>query len=110
MNTARGTTTDWDAERVSLSRHFLRDMEQLWSEILRMAGVVEVGLNTAVRATGIGLTYNSGRILTAVGILYFGSLMKHFNDDFARVGSISSWVYFFGVVMILFAPRTIKKS
>jgi hypothetical protein len=33
-------------------------------------------------ATGIGLTYNSGRILTAVGILYFGSLMKLFNDDF----------------------------
>ena len=65
---------------------------------------------TAVRATGIGLTYNSGRILTAVGILYFGSLMKLFNDDFARVGSISSWVYFFGMVMILFAPRTIKKS
>ena len=28
----------------------------------------------------------------------------------ARVGSISSWVYFFGMVMILFAPRTIKKS
>jgi phosphate transport system protein len=50
MDTAQGTATGWDAERVSLSRHFLRDMEGLWSEILRMAGVVEAGLNTSVRA------------------------------------------------------------
>jgi phosphate transport system protein len=41
---------NWDAERVTLGRHFLRDMERLWEEILRMAAVVEAALNTAVRA------------------------------------------------------------
>jgi phosphate transport system protein len=41
---------EWDAERVTLGRHFLRDMEQLWGQVLRLAGVVEVALNTGVRA------------------------------------------------------------
>jgi phosphate transport system protein len=49
METGRGGA-DWDSERVTLGRHFLRDMERLWGEILRMAAVVEVALNTAVRA------------------------------------------------------------
>ena len=43
-------TPDWDQDRIGLGRNFLRDMERLWSEVLRMAAVVEVALNTAVRA------------------------------------------------------------
>jgi phosphate transport system protein len=43
-------TPDWDHDRIGLGRNFLRDMERLWSEVLRMAAVVEVALNTAVRA------------------------------------------------------------
>lgn len=50
MDQAGGASSDWDKERVTLGRHFLRDMERLWGEILRMAAVVEVALNTAVRA------------------------------------------------------------
>lgn len=50
MDRSGGTGTDWDAERVTLGRHFLRDMERLWGEVLRMAAVVEMALNTAVRA------------------------------------------------------------
>jgi phosphate transport system protein len=50
MDTGRREAADWDSERVTLGRHFLRDMERLWGEILRMAAVVEVALNTAVRA------------------------------------------------------------
>src|SRR5262245_58848923 len=50
MELAGGAGADWDAERMTLGRHFLRDMERLWGEILRMAAVVEVALNTAVRA------------------------------------------------------------
>lgn len=40
----------WDADRVSLGRHFLRDMEGLWGEILKLAAVVESALSTSVRA------------------------------------------------------------
>lgn len=50
MEMAGGTSSDWDTERVTLGRHFLRDMDRLWGEILRMSAVVEVALNTAVRA------------------------------------------------------------
>ncbi len=42
--------TDWDADRVALGRHFLRDMEHLWEELLRLAAVVETTLSTSVKA------------------------------------------------------------
>ncbi len=41
---------DWQAERVTLGRHFLRDMEGLWRQVLKLAAVVETTLNTSVRA------------------------------------------------------------
>jgi phosphate transport system protein len=50
MESGGGAGADWDQERVTLGRHFLRDMEGLWAEVLKMAGVVETALNTAVRA------------------------------------------------------------
>jgi len=30
---------EWQAERVTLGRHFLRDMEGLWRQILKLAAV-----------------------------------------------------------------------
>jgi phosphate transport system protein len=42
--------SDWDVERVTLGRHFLRDMESLWTQVLKLAAVVEDALNTSVRA------------------------------------------------------------
>lgn len=42
--------SDWDVERVSLGRHFLRDMEGLWGGILKLAAIVEETLNRSVRA------------------------------------------------------------
>jgi phosphate transport system protein len=50
MGTGGGGASDWEAERVTLGRHFLRDMEGLWEETFKMAAVVEVALNTSVRA------------------------------------------------------------
>ena len=41
---------NWEAERVTLGRHFLRDMEALWEHLLHMAAIVEVALGTSVRA------------------------------------------------------------
>jgi MFS family permease len=59
---------------------------------------------TRVRATGIGLTYNTGRIASAVGIYYAADLMNHYHGDFSAVGKITSLVYALGIIVILFAP------
>jgi len=42
--------SEWDTERVTLGRHFLRDMEGLWGGVLKLAAVVEETLNRSVRA------------------------------------------------------------
>jgi len=42
--------SDWDVERVTVGRNFVRDMEGLWSQVLRLAAVVEEGLDQSVRA------------------------------------------------------------
>ena len=46
----RALGAGWQAERVTLGRHFLRDMEGLWGQVLKLAAVVETTLNTSVRA------------------------------------------------------------
>jgi phosphate transport system protein len=40
----------WAGERVTLGRHFLRDLEGLWAGVLKLAAVVEDALNQSVRA------------------------------------------------------------
>ena len=50
METGTGVGAAWDQERVTLGRHFLRDMESLWAEVLKLAAVVESALTTSVRA------------------------------------------------------------
>jgi len=42
--------SDWDVERVTVGRNFVRDMEGLWSQLLRLAAVVEHALDQSVRA------------------------------------------------------------
>ncbi len=44
------TESGWDDERVSVSRSFVRDMEGLWSEVLKMAAVVEDALCQSIHA------------------------------------------------------------
>ena len=39
----------WDADRVTICRHFLRDMEGLWGELLRLAAMVESALGSSIR-------------------------------------------------------------
>ncbi len=41
---------DWDVERVTLGRHFLRDLEGLWGRVLRLAAIVEDALDRSARA------------------------------------------------------------
>jgi phosphate transport system protein len=40
----------WAGKRVTLGRHFLRDLEGLWAGVLKLAAVVEDALNQSVRA------------------------------------------------------------
>ena len=61
---------------------------------------------TRVRATGAGVTYNTGRVASAGGVLAAGGLMALFDGDYAKVGEATAWVYGLGMLVILFAPDT----
>ena len=65
---------------------------------------------TRMRATGTGVTFNWGRIATAVGVLLGGQLILAFNGDYARVGQLTCLVYALGMVVICFAPDTSQKQ
>ena len=65
---------------------------------------------TRVRSTGAGVSFNFGRILTAVTIFVSGALMTYFEGDFAAIGRLTSWVFALGMVAILFAPDTTHSS
>lgn len=61
---------------------------------------------TRLRATGSGFAFNSGRVLAAGGALISGALLAAYGGDFARMCSVISLVYIFGIVLIFFAPET----
>jgi MFS family permease len=63
---------------------------------------------THVRATGSGVSFNFGRILTAIGVLGTGQLMHFFAGDYARVGHVTCLIYVLGMIVIWFAPDTSK--
>lgn len=61
---------------------------------------------TRIRATGSGFCFNIGRVLSAVGALFGGEMLKAFNGNYARMGSIICTVYLLGLVVIYFCPET----
>ena len=61
---------------------------------------------TRVRATGQGISFNFGRILAAMGVLYTGELVKLNGGSYARAGAMISLVYIIGMVVVWFAPET----
>ena len=65
---------------------------------------------TRVRATGTGVTFNWGRILTAVGVLLGGQLMKTYDLNYPRVCQWTCLFYGLGMVVIFFAPDTSKRG
>lgn len=60
---------------------------------------------TAIRATGQGLCYNSGRWIAAVGALTSGKLVAHYGG-YPQMGAVVTLVYLVGMVAIWFAPET----
>jgi MFS family permease len=65
---------------------------------------------TRVRATGAGVSFNFGRVATAVAVLGVGQLMLYFDGDYARIGQVTCLIYILGMVVILFAPDTSQRQ
>jgi len=61
---------------------------------------------TRVRATGSGVSFNSGRIISAVLVLATMGLAERFGGDYAEIGKTAAFVYLAGMVVILLVPRT----
>ena len=61
---------------------------------------------TRARATGQGLSYNSGRILAAVGAITQGQLVTHYGGSYAKAGAVVTLVYVLGMMLIWLAPET----
>lgn len=65
---------------------------------------------THVRSTGAGVTYNFGRIITTVTVFATGALLAHFSSDYAQIGTITSFIFAIGMVVILLAPDTASRQ
>ncbi len=60
----------------------------------------------SVRATGSGLAYNVGRIVSAPLPLLTGAIIGHFNGNVVAGVLIASGIYVLGLLVIPFAPET----
>jgi predicted MFS family arabinose efflux permease len=60
----------------------------------------------AVRATGTGIAYNTGRFATAAGVFAAGALYTALDGSYAAVGAVCGLVYLLGVGAIAFIPDT----
>jgi hypothetical protein len=65
---------------------------------------------TRARATGTGISFNSGRIVAGVVALTTGFLLSLFGGDYSRIGFWTGMIYAVGMVIIWFAPRAEKRS
>jgi hypothetical protein len=59
---------------------------------------------TRTRATGAGVSFNSGRIVAGVVVLSTGAIVSLFGGDYARIGLWSGLIYIVGMGIIWFAP------
>lgn len=64
---------------------------------------------TRIRSTGAGVSFNFGRILTAVTVFATGALTEMFGGDYAQIGRVTSLIFAVGMVVICFAPETSQK-
>lgn len=61
---------------------------------------------TRVRATGSGVSFNSGRIISGIVVLTISGFVAAMQSDYARIGQVTSWIYLAGMVVILLVPRS----
>lgn len=96
-----------------------QDLFHLWVFAIGFTGTLYFGwlplflpelFPTRVRATGSGVSFNAGRVLTAAGVLGTGQLMVAYQGDYSRVGQLTCLVYVLGMIAICFAPDTSKET
>lgn len=63
---------------------------------------------TSVRATGCGVSFHFGRIASAITVLATGLLVSTFAGDYARIGTMTSWVFAAGMAVTFFLPTQQK--
>jgi MFS transporter, SHS family, sialic acid transporter len=65
---------------------------------------------TYVRATGAGVAMNTGRFVTAGGVLGAGWLFTAFHGDYPAVGAACAMIYALGMIVVFWAPRTDQRK
>jgi len=65
---------------------------------------------THVRSTGSGISFNSGRIIAAIVVIFVGLRMNQFQGDYATIGFWTGMIYVIGMILIWFAPRREYKT
>jgi SHS family sialic acid transporter-like MFS transporter len=65
---------------------------------------------TKIRATGAGVSFNYGRILTAATIFITPWLKAMFDGNHAQVGQITSLIFILGMIAVILAPDTSKRD
>ena len=65
---------------------------------------------TRVRATGGGVSFNFGRIFTAITIFLTGYLTGLFDGNYAHIGRVTSLIFLVGMVVVLLAPDTSNRD
>ncbi len=60
---------------------------------------------TRVRATGAGVSFNTGRVVAAAVVLSAGFLLDRFGGDYAQVGFWTGMIYAAGLLVIWLVPR-----
>jgi SHS family sialic acid transporter-like MFS transporter len=64
---------------------------------------------TRVRATGAGVSFNWGRILTAIGVLVTAAILKEkLKGQYDLVGQYTGLIFVFGMIVVWFIPATDK--
>jgi SHS family sialic acid transporter-like MFS transporter len=59
---------------------------------------------TRVRATGTGISFNSGRVVAGIVVLSSGTIVQMLGGDYARIGLGSGLIYIVGMAIIWLAP------
>ena len=65
---------------------------------------------TRARSAGAGVSFNFGRILTAITVFATGTLTQVFEGDYARIGRVTSLIFVVGIVAIWFVPFSSKQD
>lgn len=88
---------------------------QIASFVFGLVGVIYFGwlplylpelFPTRVRATGAGISFNTGRVIAGCVVLGTGVMLGLVQGDYAKIGLWTGAIYAVGMLIILFAPRT----